>query len=208
MGNNESQGQNTGAVPEANGSSKAVKNGAKTAQEENTDETAKKEYEDMKDRFMRLAAEFDNYKKRVTAELAKSKSIGKAEIMKKLLPVLDEFELAILSAQETKDEGFAKGVKMVYTNMLSVLRAEGLREIDASGKYNPYEHEIILTRESDEAPGRVIEVVKKGYKFEDIMIRPASVIISAERSTGATADENKAPGKNDEAQGGESSTKK
>ena len=208
MGNNESQGQNTGAVPEANGSSKAVKNGAKTAQEENTDETAKKEYEDMKDRFMRLAAEFDNYKKRVTAELAKSKSIGKAEIMKKLLPVLDEFELAILSAQETKDEGFAKGVKMVYTNMLSVLRAEGLREIDASGKYNPYEHEIILTRESDEAPGRVIEVVKKGYKFEDIMIRPASVIISAERSAGATADENKAPGKNGEAKGEESSTKK
>lgn len=144
------------------------------------DAVTKAEYDELKERMLRLAAEFDNYKKRSAAEVANAKNVGKAEMLKRMLPVLDEFELAMISSAKSQDENLSKGVKMVYANMMDALRAEGLSELEPNGKYDPYTDEIIMARETDKEPGTVLEVLKKGYKMNGILVRPASVIISKE----------------------------
>lgn len=130
---------------------------------------------ELKDRLLRLAAEFDNYKKRVAKDLDAAKSVGKVEMVKKLLPTLDEFELAL---QAMKDAEHARGVEMVYSNFLDALKSQGLEEIPAKGKADPFKHEVILARESDKKEGEIIEVVRKGYTLNGILIRPSSVIVS------------------------------
>ncbi len=141
----------------------------------------KKEYDETRDKMMRLAAEFDNYKKRSLNDVANAKNIGKAEMLKKMMPVIDEFELAIMSLNKSSDENLSNGVKMVYANLIDTLKSEGLEEVEANGKYDPYKSEIIMVKEtSDMPPGSVIEVIKKGYTMNGILIRPASVIIAKE----------------------------
>jgi molecular chaperone GrpE len=137
-----------------------------------------KEREEMKDRFLRLAAEFDNYKKRTAKELEGAKGIGKAECVSHLLPVLDEFEIAIESmALKSESE---KGIALIFSNLLDTLRKDGLREINSQGRFDPYKHEIVLTRESQESDGTIIETIRKGYMLNEIMLRPASVVVSKE----------------------------
>ena len=148
----------------------------KEAAEQNSPE---KEIADLKDRMLRLAAEFDNYKKRVAKDLGASSDKGKAEIIAKLLPVIDEFELAI-SNMDVKQE-HAKGISLIYSNFISTLKSAGLRELEVSGRYDPYKQEIVLAEESDEEEGAIIEVVRKGYAFNEIMLRPASVIVAKKR---------------------------
>jgi molecular chaperone GrpE len=131
---------------------------------------------ELKDRLLRLAAEFDNYKKRVAKDLDGSKNIGRAEVISKLLPTVDEFELA-LNAFGKEDDHF-KGMALVFSNFMSTLRSFGLREIKSDGKFDPYRHEIVLARDSDRPEGEILEVVRKGYMVDDMMVRPASVIIS------------------------------
>ena len=71
-----------------------------------------------------------------------------------------------------------KGMELVFSNVLGTLKSAGLREIEAKGKYDPYRHEIMMTRESKEPEGTIIEVVRKGYSFNDLMLRPSAVIVS------------------------------
>jgi molecular chaperone GrpE len=134
------------------------------------------EVAELKERLLRMAAEFDNYKKRVAKEIDASKTIGKIELMKKVLPTLDEFELALMAMG--KDGEHAKGIELVYSNFVSSLKGAGLKEIDVDGKFDPYKHEIMLSKESKEKEGTIIGVIRKGYTFNDIVVRPASVIIS------------------------------
>lgn len=135
----------------------------------------------MKERMLRLAAEFDNYKKRVKSDMERAQMMGKAEILKNLLPVLDEFELAMLSISSVQDKNLAKGVEMVYSNFVDSLEREGLTEIGTDGIFDPYKHEIVVSKaESSRKPGTILEVVKRGYTFNGIMLRPASVIIAKE----------------------------
>ncbi|MGC8479527.1 MAG: nucleotide exchange factor GrpE [Candidatus Micrarchaeia archaeon] len=143
----------------------------KDKKEENKDEAV-----ELKDRLLRLAAEFDNYKKRSNRELENSKLLGKVEFAKKILPVIDEFELAI-EALKMSSEG-EKGVAMVFSNFIEILKKEGLREIETKGKFDPYRHEIMLSKDSDKPEGTVIQIVRKGYMLNDIMLRPASIIVS------------------------------
>ena len=135
---------------------------------------------ELKDRLLRLAAEFDNYKKRALEDSKGMKLMGKAEMVKKLLPTLDEFQLAVyaLNKEDKVAEGTAKGLELVVSNFISALKEEGLSEIPAVGKYDPYKHEIIMTKDSDKAEGEILDVVRKGYMFSSIMLRPASVIVS------------------------------
>lgn len=132
--------------------------------------------EETKDRFLRLAAEFDNYKKRTTREVEGAKLMGKAEMMLKMLPILDEFEIA-LDALDIKVEK-EKGLALVFSNFVDTLKKEGLTELAAKGVVDPYKHEIMLAKEGNEKEGTIIDVVRKGYTFNGIMLRPASVIVS------------------------------
>ena len=152
---------------------------------------SEKEYLELKDRLLRLAAEFDNYKKRTAKESENAKLLGKAELMRKLLPTLDEFELALLvSSKENKD---IKGFEMIFSNLLDALKSEGLEVIETGGKYDPYKHEIILAKESEKEEGSILEVVRKGYMLNGILLRPATVIVAKAKSQtgGETEDKNK-----------------
>ena len=146
---------------------------------ENTEEKAAEAADqsaELKDRLLRLAAEFDNYKKRVAKDLDNSKDVGRAEVISKLLQTVDEFELA-LDACEKDDEHF-RGIALIFSNLMSTLKGFGLSEIEAEGKFDPYRHEIMLTRESGKKDGEILEVVRKGYMLNNVMLRPASVIVS------------------------------
>ncbi|MDE1855835.1 MAG: nucleotide exchange factor GrpE, partial [Candidatus Micrarchaeota archaeon] len=112
---------------------------------------------ELKDRLLRLAAEFDNYKKRVAKDAEAGKTIGKVDIVRKLLPTLDEFELAINSMNSAND-GSAKGIEMVYSNLIDALKSEGLRTIETKGKADPYRHEVMLAKESEKDEGTILEV--------------------------------------------------
>ncbi len=130
---------------------------------------------------MRLAAEFDNYKKKVRSEAETAKILGKAEFIRDLLPVLDEFELALISIKKDGSDGLAKGVELLYSNFLSTLKKVGLTEIKAEGKYDPYKHEIMMAEDaSGKKPGTILAVTKKGYMLGELLLRPASVIVAKE----------------------------
>lgn len=146
---------------------------------------------DYKEQMLRLAAEFDNYKKRVKNDIDSAKGVGKAETLRRLLPVLDEFELALISAGDNSDKTIVKGLEMVYSNFLDALKKEGLKEMKTNGMFDPYKHEIIMAREeSKKKPGTILEVIKKGYMFNDAVLRPASVIIAKEKIETETKTEN------------------
>lgn len=158
--------------------SEEKKNNDKKAQEAEKQPEAPKpdEAAELKDRLLRMAAEFDNYKKRTSKEIENAKTLGKAELMRKLLTVLDEFQLAI-EAIESKGEN-DKGIGLVFSNFRDALKKEGLTEIEAKGVFDPYKHEIMLAKNSKEPEGAIVEVVRKGYSLNGILIRPASVIVS------------------------------
>jgi molecular chaperone GrpE len=132
--------------------------------------------EELKDRLLRLAAEYDNYKKRTMKEVEGAKLMGRAELMLKMLPILDEFEIA-LDALDIKVEK-EKGLALVFSNFVDTLKKEGLTELVAKGVVDPYKHEIMLAKEGNEKEGTIIDVVRKGYMLNGIMLRPASVIVS------------------------------
>jgi molecular chaperone GrpE len=133
---------------------------------------------EVRDRLIRLAAEFDNYKKRVAKEKEAMSDIGKVEIIKKIIPSIDELELVVESIGIAGADTTKKGVELVYSNMVGALRGEGLKDVGTEGKYDPYIHEILMVADSNADEGKIIEVVRKGYVFKDILVRPASVIIA------------------------------
>jgi molecular chaperone GrpE len=140
------------------------------------------EYKDLKESMLRLAAEFDNYKKRTKADSETARNMGKAELMRSLLPIMDEFELALIAVNKTEDKNIAKGVEMLYSNFIDTLKKDGLAEIPCKGVFDPYIHEIVMTKESKEKGGTILEVVKKGYTFDRVLLRPASVIVAKDGS--------------------------
>lgn len=144
--------------------------------QETKEEVPKENEEELRERLLRLAAEFDNYKKRISKDIENSRSVGKAELASKLLPILDEFELAVKNF-DMKNE-HEKGLAIVLSNFVDVLKKEGLKEIEAIGVYDPYRHEIMMTKEAKEKEGTILDVVRKGYFWNNIMLRPASVIVS------------------------------
>ncbi|MCL5430214.1 MAG: nucleotide exchange factor GrpE [Candidatus Marsarchaeota archaeon] len=163
-----------------NGNGKAQNEEATDA--DNETKAEKTEEVDYKDRLMRLAAEFDNYKKKARSDMENAKVLGKAEIVRDLLPVLDEFELALISIKESGDKGVTKGIELLYSNFFSSLKKVGLQEIKTDGRFDPYRHEIILTQDAKgKSPGTILAVTKKGYVIGDILLRPASVIVAKER---------------------------
>ena len=146
-------------------------------------ENAKKEEQDssaLKEQLLRLAAEFDNYKKKVKKDIEYSERRGKAALIKDLLPVIDDLEIAILAWKGGKDN-LAQGLEMIYSNLMGVLKREGLSVVEVDGVFDPYRHEIVMAVESDEKEGTILGIVKKGYMFDDKLLRPASVMVAKNR---------------------------
>jgi molecular chaperone GrpE len=127
----------------------------------------------------RLAAEFENYRKRVARE-QESVSVRAAErLVKELLPIVDDLERALEAAEEHEEAKLEEGVRLVHRQLASALEREGLAEIETDGKFDPHVHEALLSQPSDADEGAVIEVLQKGYKLGDHVLRPARVVIAA-----------------------------
>ncbi len=132
---------------------------------------------ELTDTLKRVQAEFENFKKRTEKENSEFiKSSAKLMIMK-LLPIIDNFELAMMN-KENKDD-FIKGVELIYSELYSMLEAEGLKRIEAEGKkFDPYMHEALLTEKCDKCEDEtVIEELQKGYTLNDNVIRHTKVKI-------------------------------
>lgn len=143
-------------------------------------EEARRERDEYLDSLRRMRAEFENYRKRVLRESEQLKTRYSAEIIEEILPVLDNFERAMKAAMEHDEQVIGGGVELVYKQLRDVLDKRGLCEIDAHGQpFDPAHHEAVLCRPSEEhEEGTVVDVLEKGYRLEDRVVRPAKVVVS------------------------------
>jgi molecular chaperone GrpE len=135
------------------------------------------------DRLLRVTADFDNYKKRAAREKQDATRFANENLLEKLVPVLDSFEMALNAAQNTQGEAaqsLKTGISMVYQQLKSALTEAGLEEVEAAGKpFDPNLHEAVSQQESDEVPeGQVLQQLRRGYKLRERLLRPATVIVS------------------------------
>ncbi len=162
------------------------------------------------DDLKRLAAEFDNYRKRVARDQESLVARSNERLVKELLPILDDLERALEAASQheeaakrpVRDSGpgegvrgnrevppvsgdtagaheVFEGVRFVHRNLADLLRREGLAEIETNGRFDPHVHEALLAQPSDQDEGSVIDVVQKGYKLGDHVVRPARVVVAS-----------------------------
>jgi len=143
--------------------------------------TLEEKYEELNDKFIRLHAEFDNYRKRACRERIDLCKTASEEVIKSLLPVIDDFERAIKS-MESGDEIciINEGVMCIYNKFLNILTQKGVEEIKAAGEiFNTDFHEAVtnITTEDEEMKGKVVDVVQKGYMLNGKVIRFAKVVV-------------------------------
>jgi molecular chaperone GrpE len=143
-------------------------------------EQAVHERDEMLETLQRLQAEFENYRKRVQRDTEHLKSRASVEVIEDILPVMDNFERALKAAAEHDQKVLGEGVEMVYRQLRDALNKRGLCEIEAHGKpFDPNLHEAVMCRPSPEhEEGTVVEVLERGYQFQDKVVRPSRVIVS------------------------------
>jgi molecular chaperone GrpE len=137
--------------------------------------------EEYREHLQRLQADFDNYRKRVVKEQTRAVETAAEPFLRRLLEVLDDFDLAMMSVDEGErtEEPFVKGVELVYAKLLDAMRAEGLERIDAEGKpFDPNEHEALLQTGDGDGEPVVAEVFRQGYRLGGRVLRPAQVRVS------------------------------
>ena len=145
-------------------------------------EEAQQTIDDLKDKHLRLSAEFDNYRKRTLKEKAELIKNGAEKTLSAILPILDDFERAIKN-METSEENRAmkEGVELIYTKFLKVLGQEGLQKIETEEKdFDTDFHEAIamIPAPSEELKGKILDCVQTGYMLNDKVIRHAKVAVA------------------------------
>ncbi|MCK4522361.1 MAG: nucleotide exchange factor GrpE, partial [Nanoarchaeota archaeon] len=127
--------------------------------------------------LQRLQAEFENYKKYVEKRNGDFIKSANADLIKKLLPMLDSFELALKNTKSHQE--FVKGIELIYSQLFQTLEEQGLKPIEAlNNKFNPGLHEVLLQEESDKEEGTITEELQKGYMLNGIAIRHSKVKIT------------------------------
>ncbi|HEX4907176.1 MAG TPA: nucleotide exchange factor GrpE [Actinomycetes bacterium] len=142
---------------------------------------ARAEAESYLDDLRRLQADFDNYRKRTLREQTARTASASQALVARLLPVLDNFELAVSSAEHSRDfDRMLKGVEMVFGEFREVMEGEGLVKIEAEGKpFDPERHEaVIAVEQEDTEPGMVVDIVRTGYELRGKVLRPAMVKVA------------------------------
>ena len=157
--------------------------------EEETADTAEagtEETPDYYDQYMRVQAEFQNYKRRSEQRMQDWRMYAAKDIVSKLLPVIDDFDILFAHHQDGTEELCVDGVKMIYNKMLSALKDIGLQPMDAQGQeFDPNLHEALMAEETDEVDeGHVLKVWQQGFLFKDQMLRPAKVITAKAKQDG------------------------
>ncbi len=139
---------------------------------------------DYKADLQRMAADFSNYRKRNETERLEFAKYAKADLITKLLDVLDGYDRALESVPaDVKDQAWVEGMWLVERKLRSILEGEGLEPIDSLGKpFDPYLHEAVAHIESDKPEGTVIQEHRKAYRLNDRVIRPALVSVAKART--------------------------
>jgi len=131
------------------------------------------------DRLLRLAADFDNYKKRAAREREEYVVLANERLLKELLPILDDLERALNAAEQHEEAQLEEGVRLVHRSLASLLARNGVEEIATDGKFDPHVHEALLAQPAeDREQGDVLDVIQKGYRLGDRVVRPARVIVA------------------------------
>ena len=134
-----------------------------------------------KDKFLRLFAEFENYKRRTTKERIELFKTANQEVLLAMLPILDDFDRAIIEINKSEDELLAKGVELIHEKLKSTLVAKGLEQVEVSAGdvFNADFAEAItqIPAASDDMKGKIVDVLEKGYKLGDKIIRFPKVVI-------------------------------
>jgi molecular chaperone GrpE len=131
------------------------------------------------DRLLRLAADFENYKKRAARERQEYVALANERLLKELLPILDDLERAMNAAEDHEEAQLEEGVRLVHRSLASLLQRNGVEEIATDGKFDPHVHEALLAQPAeDREHGDVLDVIQKGYRLGDRVVRPARVIVA------------------------------
>ncbi len=135
--------------------------------------TVTRERDEYLDALQRLKAEFDNYRKRVARDQQELAARAHERLIREVLPVLDDLERALAHEGDMEE-----GVRLIHRQLSESLAREGLTEVSTDGKFDPHTQEALLSQPSDKEEGAVIEVLQKGYKLGDRVLRPARVVVS------------------------------
>jgi molecular chaperone GrpE len=153
-------------------------------QDEEVDELERvtRERDEYLDALQRLKAEFENYRKRVARDEADVVARASERLSKQLLPVLDDLERTLeVATLHSRGDSLAleEGVRLVHRSLADALAKEGLVEVATEGAFDPHTQEALLAQPSEADEGTVIQVIQKGYKLGDRVLRPARVVVSA-----------------------------
>jgi molecular chaperone GrpE len=147
------------------------------AAEEPREEPAEEPGNEYLELAQRIQADFENYRKRAAREAAAAGERAKSGLVRELLPVVDNLERALASAEDG-EQHLAEGVRLVHAELIAVLERNGIEQFDPAGdKFDPAEHEALSVR-NDGEPGLVLDVVEKGYRANGTVLRPARVVVS------------------------------
>ena len=175
------------AAPEMTALEKRLAEKAAQESDEGADENAGPEtlteaqeaIAELNERIVRLTADFDNFRKRAQREKDEARQFANQGLLEKLLPVLDNFEMA-LTAVKDADPSVRDGVQMILDQLLGVLKESGVEPVDAMGQpFDPNLHEALSQEETTEVEeGTVVQQVQRGYKLNDRLVRPARVVVA------------------------------
>ena len=163
----------------------SAENSAETAETETVErklEAAAREAAENYDRLLRVSAEFENYKKRSAREIQDFRKFANQELVRDLLPILDNLDLALKSAseQDKAETGLLEGIELTRKEILRVLEKHNVKQIEALGMpFDPSFHEAVMREETDEHPENTVTTeLQKGYLMHDRLIRPSMVAVS------------------------------
>lgn len=162
---------------------KTVKNKkrTRTSKYEQEIEQLKQEFETVNDKYLRLSAEFDNYRKRTLKEKTEMLQTAGSSLLESLLPIIDDFERALKIVDESKNlEALKEGINLIYNKFLEFIKSKGVLEIEAlNTEFDTDFHEAItkIPAPKDDLKGKVVDVIQKGYKMNDKVIRFSKVVI-------------------------------
>ena len=128
--------------------------------------------------LQRVAADFENYRKRSARDQESLVARAHERLVKELLPVLDDLERALEAASAHEEAKLEDGVRLVERQLRDTLAREGLVQVETDGRFDPHVHEAILAQPSEAEEGAIIQVLQKGYRLGDRILRPARVVIS------------------------------
>jgi molecular chaperone GrpE len=138
-----------------------------------------RERDEYLDSLQRLKAEFDNFRKRTARDQESLAARASEALLKELLPVLDDLERALQAAEHHEEAKLEDGVRLVHRSLAEALRRHGLEVIETDGAFDPHVHEALLAQPADGAePGSVVQVLQKGYRLGDRVLRPARVVVA------------------------------